>query len=401
MCRGRFAFFGVCCDLFFLLWCDVVVVVCFFRLIIHASPSPPQATTVAAESGEHKQPTKLRVGRYGIIHLQLAPESQTKEQHDEINELLLWLMGLCNAEERADKSMDSTIRHLSMIHTYYNASDERRAVIDDEIRKQGIEHGVENMLRIVYRNAKPIQPLPQMSEEMPESEEQAQRELDDVTKTLEGGTPQYSDIIAFMSYHYDPFASEVSDLFIGHVFVAEPYRHQKVGRALLCNLIRSFAHAGVNGDNRATPLFKSDVPAGKTAALKLFMSAGFCFSRQPIAGIDKNDKQAKQPLSIDQAETMDTLIRKCIAAGIENPADRDAAELVYTLQEHYYMYNSGTDSYRMTHVLGCCHTCKSTTVTRDKLLRCAQCHAALYCDKVCQKNDWKPRHRMYCHGFRL
>ena len=344
---------------------------------------------------------KQPVGRFGVIHLQLAPEIQTEEQRAEINDLLLWLMSLCNEKERADQSPEGTIRHLTAIHCYYNSTEDRRALIDQELRKAGLDHGVENMLRVVYRNAaKPATDVPTLSEQTPTDPLQAQAEIDAMGKALAGGTPQYSDIIGFMSYNYDPF-QDVSDLFIGHVFITEPYRKQRVCGAMLRNLISSFAHSGVGGDNTATPLFKADVPAGNKAALKLFMSTGFRFSRQPVGGHDPADKDAKQPLRIEQAEVMDDIIRKSVNSSIASPGDTEASELVFTLAEHYHMYNVDTDSYRMTHVLGCCHTCKSTTVPLEKLSRCVKCHAALYCNAVCQKADWKQRHKLHCHDFRL
>lgn len=340
------------------------------------------------------EPRKQPVGRFGVIHLQLAPEIQTDEQRNEINELLLWLMSLCSEQERVDRSPDGTIRHLSMIHSYYNSTEDRRALIDQELRKSGLDHSVENMIRIVYRNAdKPTKVLPVLSEETPDDPKQAQAEIEAMGQALAGGTPQYSDIIGFMSYHYDPF-QEVSDLFVGHVFIAETYRQQRVCGSMLRNLISSFAHAGVGGDNHATPLFKVDVPAGNKAALKLFMSAGFRFSRQPEDGEKKKD--GKPSLCIERTEVMDDIIRKSV-----NPDDTEAAELVYTLAEHYYMYNVDTDSYRMTHVLACCHACKSTDVPAEKLSRCTRCYAALYCNAACQKLDWRQRHKQYCHAFRL
>ena len=43
--------------------------------------------------------------------------------------------------------------------------------------------------------------------------------------------------------------------------------------------------------------------------------------------------------------------------------------------------------------LACCHCGKSGA----KLLTCGQCHRARYCDRECQRRDWK-RHRRACRA---
>lgn len=362
----------------------------------HTSPKKNGGVPIAIKKPkkpEHAHP----VGPFGIIHLQLLPDAHTEQQRSEVNDLFMCLLALCSVEERA--GAHGTVSHLTMLHGYYNATREQRDNIDAEIERQGIDHGVENMLRVAYRNTKQKGPMPIVDEEAPLAEQQQQDE-EVVKHVVEGGTPAYEDICGFLSYHFTQ-----QQVYVGHVFVTEKYRRQRVGGTMLRNLVASFFST-----ETLSPLLVADVPASDSAVLRLFMGSGFFFARQPLAPPVKGDDETEAAAGLtsdggyitrEQAMEMDGILRKhyCSPEATEE-ADRRVMQLIGQLPHYEFMLHPVTKTYRVVNVLACCHTCKSVSVAREHLQRCACCHTALYCSTECQKKHWK-QHKQCCTVKRI
>ena len=223
------------------------------------------------------------VGHFGIIHLHLLPGVHTEQQRSEVNDLFRCLFLLCSEEERT-KDTRCTVAHIATLHKYYNESAEVRAKIDAEIERQGLDRGVDNVLRIVYRDTKQQGPMPQVAPDASPLE-QAQQDEAVVKRVIEGGTPAYEDIIGFLSYYASGVATTTTTIHIGHVFINEFYRRQHVATVVMRNLITGF----LNPDS-ASPLFIADVPSTSQAALKLFLHAGFFFVRQRRGGGEEEEE---------------------------------------------------------------------------------------------------------------
>src|ERR1700742_1332041 len=201
------------------------------------------------EQQQQHDTTDSKVGRFGIIRIDLVPDQQEDKQKEEINSIIIWLISLCSEKEK--KEINGPGYNLTAIHTYYNATKEIRDKISNEIESSGIDHGVENSLYIIYRNAKELR-----------------HEDDDEDKPLVGGTPNFFDIIGFMSCYF-----EKDSIYIGYIYVIEKYRKQGVCKTVIRNLLTTL-HTGFG----FIPLIKTDVIA-RIPAIKLFLKCGFVFSR--------------------------------------------------------------------------------------------------------------------------
>ena len=105
---------------------------------------------------------------------------------------------------------------------------------------------------------------------------------------------------------------------------------------------------------------------------------------------------------------MDLLLRKNINVwrpspdgGDQVPVDDEPTLLLQQLPNYRWMHNPVTQTYRMVHVLCCCHACKTVTVKREDLMRCSNCQTALYCSTECQKKHWKRYHKPCCSDTRI
>lgn len=293
----------------------------------------------------------------GVIQVKLEPDTQDEKTRDELLHLFIYIVTqLCGKDERED-TPDSAGYFIAMLHRYYKATPEQREGIRETLLKNGLQHGVDNRMIVIYKNATRTKvPVP-----------------DSDGFKIQGGMPTFNDIIGFVGYYQGGPLNPL--VHIGYVFVAEAYRNQGICR----HVLRTFLESVSKDIGLDLPsLFTSDVIA-MDKPLRLFLSCGFEFSRIPVRDSLLSVKSGR-------------------ALGLELRSDIKVNGTGACLNPKYHVLVDPVETtFRMVYMPWQCHQCFKKP---ESLHDCAKCHSVRYCSTECQKKAWV-LHKSYCNDTRL
>lgn len=293
-----------------------------------------------------------------ILYCEFKPDTWSEKASAEMLVMLQFIMSeRCNTEDKADIN---TIKYLAMLIKYYGSPKEERARIDEEISAMPLNNKIDDAIAFIFN---------------PQNE----KEISNKAAKPNANAIQYNEVIGFISYQHD---TEKGILYVGHIFITEDKRRKKIGQQAMADLITKRCRTD---KPTRIPLIVADVEneandKNKSVLQFLFM-CGFIFTRQPGA-------EGMAVMKFEEAT--DLGVQMCLKLS-KMSCDELASD-----EQYKKLYNPHTLSWRLSlSVADYCYKCRKAVPPRE-LQRCGRCKAAYYCSPECQRNDWKPSHKVVC-----